>query len=86
MPPPNKQYVGSLAALVASAKSHPVHYNDSCSELDNHANMVVAGSECVVFDDTKKTCTVNAFSESAGKLDNIRIVDVVVGYDCPYKS
>ena len=51
---------------------------NSKSELDNHANMMVAGSQCVVFDDTKKTCTVNSFSESAGRLDNIRIVDVVV--------
>ena len=48
--------------------------------------MVVAGSQCVVFDDTKNTCTVNSFSESAGKLDNIKIVDVVVAYDSPYQS
>ena len=48
--------------------------------------MVVVGSQCVVFDDTKKTCTVISFSESAGKLDNIKIVDVVVAYDCPYQS
>ena len=48
--------------------------------------MVVAGSECTIFDDTNKTCTVNSFSESAGKLENVKIVDVVVAYDCPYKS
>ena len=59
---------------------------ESKSELDNHANMVVAGSECVVFDDTNKTCTVNSFSESAGRLDNIRIVDTVMAYDCPFRS
>ena len=47
--------------------------------------MVVATSQCVVFDDTKKTCTVNSFAESAGRLDNIKIVDIVVAYDCPYQ-
>ena len=59
---------------------------DSKSELDNHANMVVVGSQCVVFDDRKKTCTMNSFSESAGRLDNICIVDVAMAYDCPYKA
>ena len=59
---------------------------DSKSELDNHANIVVTGLQCVVFDDTTKTCTVNSFSESVGRLDNIRIVDIVMAYDCPYKS
>ena len=47
--------------------------------------MIVAGSECTVFDDTGKTCTVNSFSESAGRLENIKIVDAVIAYDCPYK-
>ena len=82
--PTTKPYVGRLASFIASARSDII--TESRSELDNHANMVVAGSQCVVFDDTKKTCTVNSFSESAGKLDNIKIVDVVVAYDCPYQS
>ena len=82
--PTTKPYVGRSASLIASARSDII--TESRSELDNHTNMMVAGSQCVVFDDTKKTCTVNSFSESAGKLDNIKIVDVVVAYDCPYQS
>ena len=78
--------MGRLAALISAAE--PISSNDmeSKSELDNHANMVVAGSQCVVFDDTKKKCTVNSFSESAGQLHNVRIVDIVIAYDFPYKS
>ena len=48
--------------------------------------MVVVGSNCTVFDTTGKFCTVNSFTESAGKLDRVPIVDAVVAYDCPYTS
>ena len=37
-----------------------------------------------MFDDTKKTYTVTYFSESEGRLDNFKIVDIVVAYDFPY--
>ena len=47
--------------------------------------MVAVGKHCVIFDDTGKICTVNAFSESAGKLDNVPIVDEAVAYGCPYQ-
>ena len=47
--------------------------------------MVVIGKHCVIFDDTGKTCTVKAFSESTDKLDNVPIVDAAVAYDCPYQ-
>ena len=47
--------------------------------------MVVVGSECEIFDDTGKTCTVNSFVDSAGSLDNVKIVDAAVAYDCPFK-
>ena len=46
--------------------------------------MIVAGSECIIFDDTGKTCTVNSFAKSAGSIDDVRIVDVAVAYDCPF--
>ena len=47
--------------------------------------MVVVGKHCIIFDDTGKICTVNAFSESAGKLDNVLIVDAAVAYGSPYQ-
>ena len=58
----------------------------SQTELDSHVNMVVVGKHYMIFDDTGKTCTVNSFSKSAGKIDNVSIVDAVIAYDCPYQS
>ena len=46
--------------------------------------MVVVGSECVVFDDTGNTCTVNSFAKSTVSLDDVKIVDAAIAYDCPY--
>ena len=48
--------------------------------------MVVVGNDCTIFDDTGQTCTVNAFSESAGCLEKVLIVDAVVAYDCPFQA
>ena len=81
--PPTQPYVGWMAELIVSTRSDPIKHSDLRSELDNHTNMVVAGLECVVFHDTKKTYTVDLFLESSRKLKNIRIVDVVVACDCP---
>ena len=47
----------------------------SRTELNSHTNMVVVGKHCVIFDNTRKTCTINTFSESAGKLDKMPIID-----------
>ena len=80
-------YVPRLGSLIASATSGDYN-NDigSRTELDSHANMVVVGNNATVFDTTGKTCTVNSFSESAGMLKHVPIVDAVVAYDCPYKA
>ena len=82
---PLQPFVGRLVALITDAQSDPQDSIDSRSELDNHAKMNVVGSECVVFDDTGKTCTVNYFAKSAGNLDDVKIFDAAVAYDCPYK-
>ena len=48
--------------------------------------MIVVGKHCTVFDTTGRTCTVNAFSPSAGKVNDVPIVDAAVTYDCPIKG
>ena len=73
-----------LGSLIASVESNPELYAVSRSELDSHANMIVVGSQVDFIDNIGKTCTVNYFLKSAGKLENIRIVDAVMAYDCPY--
>ena len=75
-------YVQRLQALIASANSDDfVDDIGSRTELDSHANMVVVGQNATIFDTTGKTCTVNSFSESAGKIEHVPIVDAVVAYD-----
>ena len=83
---PFDPYVARLSSLIASVESNRDLYAISRSELDNHANMPVVRSHVEIFDDTGKTCTVNSFSESAGKIENIKIVDAVMAYDCPYRA
>ena len=81
---PNPQ-VFRLASLISHTDDDKANESSTRTELDSHANMVVVGKYCMIFDDTGKTCTVNAFSETAGKLENVPIVDAVIAYDCPYK-
>ena len=58
---------------------------DPCSELDSHANMVVLGQNCFVFDGIKgKTCEVEPFDPSIGTVKRIPVVDAAIAYDCPY--
>ena len=53
--------------------------------MDSHANMVVLGSECFVFDNIQdKTCEVQPFDPSIGTAKHVPIVDAALSYDCPY--
>ena len=81
VPSPSNHYVNRLAELITSVKIDQLSFSGSGVELDNHANIVVAGSQYVILYNTKKKCTVNSLSESAERVDNIRIVDVIIAYD-----
>ena len=55
------------------------------TELDSHANMVVLGSECFVFDNIlDQTCDVEPFDPTIGTAKRVPIVDAALAYDCPY--
>ena len=59
--------VPRLATMIASAAlESDEHAGGNQTELDSHANMAVVGRESVIYDDTGQTCTVNAFTKSAG--------------------
>ena len=75
-----------IQAIVSSANSEGADIIGPRTELDSHANMVVVGQDCTIFDDTGLTCTVNAFTKSAGRLEKVPIVDAVVAYDCPLQA
>ena len=75
-----------IASLIASATLNTDEHCERIhhTELDSHANMVVLGKDCMIFDDTGLTCTVNAFTKSAGKIERVPIVDAALAYDCPH--
>ena len=58
---------------------------DPKSELDSHANMVVLGRNCFVFEWFGQTCSVKPFSDDLGNVNNVPIVDAAIAYDCPYR-
>ena len=82
---PIQPQVAWLAPIISSISNDDLNKFISITTLKSIANMVVFGKHCVIFDDTEKSCTVDVFSESSGKLDNVPIVDVAVAYDCPYQ-
>ena len=58
---------------------------DPTMELDSHANMVLLGRDCFVFDGVQgRTCNVVPYDPSLGIGKKIPIVDGAVAYDCPY--
>ena len=60
------------------------HSDQPRTELDSHANMVVLGKHCFVFEKTGKHCEVSAFTPDIPPM-KLPIVDAVITYDCPFK-
>jgi hypothetical protein len=52
-------------------------------ELDSHADTCVAGSNCVVIEETHQKVDVSAFSEHLDTLKNVPIVTAATAYDDP---
>jgi hypothetical protein len=56
------------------------------SQLDSHANMNVFGKHCYVISSSGKYANVSAFSEEAGSMLKVPIVDAIIAYDCPFTN
>ena len=56
---------------------------ESRTELDSHANMVVVGQHAFIINNTGKTAEVSPFTSSYDSLKNVPIVDAIIAYDCP---
>ena len=54
------------------------------TQLDSHANMVVVGSHASVFGHSGKSVDVQPFSSDCSKLESVPIVDAAMAYNCPY--
>lgn len=58
---------------------------DPRTELDTHANMVVLGKNCFVFDHVQgRTCEVASYNPAMRKAKHVPIVDAAIAYDYPY--
>ena len=59
--------------------------NESRTELDSHANMVVIGCESMVIGWIEgKTYSAIPFDPSIGCVKSVPIIDAALAYDCPY--
>ena len=82
----------TIQAVVAALKAQLSDINGighifiTKSELDSHANMIVLGKDCFIFETTGKTCNVQPFSAELGVATNIPIVDAAFAYDCPFNN
>ena len=86
---PNKHIIQAVVAALTAQLSDIDgidHLIDFKSELDSHANMVVLGKECFIFESTGKTCNVLPFNEELGIASDVPIVDAALAYDCPFTN
>ena len=76
-----------VKAIIMASETMPASDmdQDPTSELDSHANMVVLGKNCFVFEWSGQLCSVHPFSDSLGAVKNVPIVDAAIAYDCPYQ-
>ena len=51
-----------------------------CSELDSHADTIVAGKNCIVTKYTTKTCEVSPYSDAYESVKNVPVVQAATGY------
>ena len=58
---------------------------DECAprtELDTHANMIVLGRHCFVFDTIEgRHCDVQPFDKALGSMKGVPVVDAAIAYD-----
>ena len=73
-------YITTLIAATESPNTTRSRKNHT--ELDSHANMVVLGNECFVFE-KGGTCSVKGFAPGL-QMANIPVVDAALAYDDPY--
>ena len=76
--------IAAVIAQIGNASVNDQFDGEFCTELDSHANMCVLGKHCLLLTElsTARTVQVATFSDSAGGLNNVPIVDAMIAYDC----
>lgn len=72
----------SQAALISDVIVSGANVSEGRTELDSYANMCVLGKHCYILSQSGKNVDVGAFTESAGGLNQVPIVDAMLAYDC----
>ncbi len=82
---PNFYLHNKIKAHISTANTPADDLLDPRTELDSHANMVVLGKNCFVFDNVNgRTCDVVPFDRTIGTVKEVPIVDAAIAYDCPF--
>ena len=83
---PNEYIYDYLCSKIYSIDA--VSGGDLCAprtELDTHANMIVLGRHCFIFDTVEgRHCDVQPFDKALGSMRGVPVVDAAIAYDCPY--
>ena len=76
--------IAAVVARIGNASVNDQFGGGVHTELDSHANMCVLGKHCYLLSELSiaRTVHVGAFSDSAGGLNNVPIVDAMIAYDC----
>ena len=78
-------YISSLIYIASTTDPSETSELDPRTELDSHANMVLLGQHCFVFDNVHgRTCDVAPYDPSIRTAKKIPVVDAALMYDCPY--
>ena len=82
-PKPNEHPLMKIAVVIGNASMATADESGGRTELDSHVNiMCVLGKQCYVLSQSGKSVNVGTFTESAGGLNQVPIVDAMLAYDC----
>ena len=82
-PKPNACVHSLLVAAMTGSDEDNAEGNESCAELDTHANMPVVGGNVPAVAETGKLVDVNPFAPDCPAM-SVKVVDAAVKYECPH--
>ena len=60
--------------------------DDPKKEIDSHANMILLGYHCFLFEWSDKFYTMNPLNYCLVSIKDVPIIDDNIAYDCPYSQ
>ena len=75
----NRRTISAAQAIAASTK-----ITHACTELDTHADSIVAGANCCLMHYTTRECDVSPYRDDYASIKNVPIVQAATAYQSPY--